>query len=74
MGRHIFVIEKVLLNFFTLPLILLFFIISSTIAPKNKSKRSALFSECGGAYERLLWYGWVWGWEGKNHSILITKN
>ncbi len=31
--------------------------ISSTIAPKNKSKRRALLSECGGAYERLLWYG-----------------
>ncbi len=42
-----------------------FFFISSTSAPKNKSKRRALFSECGVAYERLLWDGWVWGWEGK---------
>ncbi len=33
------------------------FLISSTSAPKNKSKHGALFSECGGAYERLLWYG-----------------
>ncbi len=45
MGTHIFVIEKVLLNFFTVPLIVLF--ISSTSAPKNKSKRRALFSEGG---------------------------
>ncbi len=28
--------------------------ISITSAPKNKSKRGALFSEWGGAYERLL--------------------
>ncbi len=56
MGRKIFVIEeKVLLNFFTVPLIYKKIIISSTITPK--SKRGALFSECGGAYERLLWYG-----------------
>ncbi len=41
---------------FTVPLFFFFFI-SSTRAPKNKSKRRALFSECGGAYERLLWYG-----------------
>ncbi len=55
MGRLILAIdEKVLLNFFTVPLI--FFLISSTRAPKNKSKHRALFSECGGAYERLLWY------------------
>ncbi len=40
---------------------------------KNKSKRGALFSECGGAYERLLWYGWVRGWEGKNHSTHYKK-
>ncbi len=59
MGRHIFVIkEKVLLNFFTVLLILIFFI-SSASAPKNLSKRRALFSESGGAYERLLWYGCV---------------
>ncbi len=55
MGRLIFVIEEVLLIFFTVPLF--FFFISSTSAPKNKSKCRALFSECGGAYERLLWYG-----------------
>ncbi len=48
MGRHIFVIEeKVLQNFFTVTQIIIFFI-SSTSAPKNKSKRRALFSECGG--------------------------
>ncbi len=34
-----------LLFFFTVPLIFLFFI-SSTSAPKNKSKRRARFSEC----------------------------
>ncbi len=53
--------------FFTVPLI--FFFISSTIAPQNRSKRRALFSECGGAYERLLWDGWVWGWEGKKITV-----
>ncbi len=48
MGRHIFVIEKkVLQNFFTVTQIFYFFI-SSTSAPKNNSKRRALFSECGG--------------------------
>ncbi len=63
MGRLIFVVEeKVLLNYY--------FLISSTSAPKNKSKRRALFSESDSAYERLLLYGWVWGCEGKNHSIL----
>ncbi len=62
--------EKALLHFFTVPLIIFFiFFISSTSAPKNKSKRWALFSECGGAYEQLLWYGWVWGWEGKKKSL-----
>ncbi len=67
MGRLIFVIEQKVL--------LIFFFISSTCAPKNKSKRRALFSECGGAYERLLWYGWVWCWKifFLNHSILTTK-
>ncbi len=47
MGRHIFFIEeKVLLNFFyCAPNI--FVLISSTSAPKNKSKCRALFSECG---------------------------
>ncbi len=67
MGRLIFVIEQKVL--------LIFLFISSTCAPKNKSKRRALFSECGGAYERLLWYGWVWCWEifFLNHSILTTK-
>ncbi len=58
MGRLIFVVEeKVLLNYY--------FLISSTSAPKNKSKRRALFSESDSAYERLLLYGWVWGCEGK---------
>ncbi len=48
MGRHIFVIEeKVLLIFFTVTQIIIF-LISSTSAPKNSSKRRALFSECGG--------------------------
>ncbi len=62
MGRQIFSFEeKVLLIFFTVPLIVFFFFCTS--APKNKSKRGALFSECGSAYERLLWYGWVWGWK-----------
>ncbi len=55
MGRLIFVIEEKVLFFFTVPLI--YFLISSTRAPKNKSKCRALFSECDGAYERLLWYG-----------------
>ncbi len=56
MGRHIFVTEeKVLLNYFYCAPN--FFFISSTIAPQNKSKHRALFSECGGAYERLLWDG-----------------
>ncbi len=56
MGRLIFVIEqKVLLIFFYCAPI--FFKISSTSAPKNKSKCRALFSECGVAYERLLWDG-----------------
>ncbi len=46
MGRHIFVIEeKVLLNFFTVPLIIIIFLISSTGAPKNKMINRALFSE-----------------------------
>ncbi len=47
MGRNIFVLEeKVLLNF-TVPLIIIiYFFISSTSAPQNKSKRRALFSEC----------------------------
>ncbi len=59
MGRYILVIgEKVLLKcFYRAPNFLL---ISSTSAPKNQSKRGALFSECGGGYERLLLYGWVW--------------
>ncbi len=63
MGRQFFVIEeKVLMNSFLLyPYLFIF--TSSTSALKNKSKCRALFSECGGAYERLLWYGW--GWEGK---------
>ncbi len=54
MGRHIFVIEEnVLLNLFYCAPNLFVFFISSTSAPKNKSKRRAQFSECGGAYERL---------------------
>ncbi len=57
--------------FFTVPLICFF--ISSTSAPKNKSKRRALFSECAGAYERLLWYGWVWGWEGKKITVYTLQ-
>ncbi len=32
-------------------LLIFFFLISSTSAPKNKNKRRALFSECGGAYD-----------------------
>ncbi len=68
MGRLIFVIEDF---FFTVPLI--FFFISSTRAPKNKSKQRALFSECGGAYERLFWYGWAWGWEGKKSKYTHYK-
>ncbi len=47
---------------------LIIFFISSTSAPKNKSKRRALFSECG-AYERLLWCGWVWGWDGEKITV-----
>ncbi len=43
-----------LIFFYRAPIL---FNISSTRAPKNKSKRRAPFSECGGAYERLLWYG-----------------
>ncbi len=50
---------------------IIYFLISSTSAPKNSSKRRALFSECGG----------VRGCSGtdeagkeKNHSILTTKN
>ncbi len=50
-----------------------FFLICSTRAPKNKSKRRALFSECGGAYERLLWCGWVWGLEEKKIYIYNTQ-
>ncbi len=43
MGRLIFVIEeKVALNFFTVPLIIFFFFISSTSAPTNQSKRQNL--------------------------------
>ncbi len=45
------------------PLISNFFFIRSTIIPKNKSKRRALFSACGGAYERLLWYEYEAGKE-----------
>ncbi len=48
MGRHIFVIEKKVLQIvFTVTQFFLFFI-SSTSAPKNNSNRRALFSECGG--------------------------
>ncbi len=57
MGRLIFVIEQKVL--------LIFFLISSISAPKNKSKSRALFSECGVAYE---------AGKKKNHSILATKN
>ncbi len=62
MGR-LFFVEKVHL---------IFFFTSSTKAPKNKSKRGALFSECGGAYERLLRVS-MEKEKNKNHSILTTK-
>ncbi len=49
MGRHIFVIEeKVLLIFFFTVTQIYIFLIRCTSAPKNSSKRRALFSECGG--------------------------
>ncbi len=67
MGRQILVIEeKELLTFFYFAPKFFLFFISSTSAPKNKSKLRALFSDCGGAYERLL--------NEKSHSILNTKN
>ncbi len=68
MGRQIFVTEEKVLLIKLFSCAPNFFFICSTRAPKNKSKRRALFSECGGAYERLLWCGWVWGWEGKKKS------
>ncbi len=71
MGRHIFVIEeKVLLIFFTVTQIIIF-LISSTSAPKNSSKRRALFSECGGMRGCS---GTDEAGKEKNHSILTTKN
>ncbi len=73
MGRHIFVIEKkVLQNFFTVTQKKVFFI-SSTSAPKNNSKRRALFSECGGMRGCSGADEYEAGKE-KNHSILTTKN
>ncbi len=73
MGRHIFVIEKkVLQNFFYCdPKKIIF--ISSTSAPKNNSKRRALFSECGGMRGCSGADEYEAGKE-KNHSILTTKN
>ncbi len=71
MGRHIFVIEeKVLLIFFYCDP-KNFFLISSTSAPKNSSKRRALFSECGGMRGCS---GTDEAGKEKNHIILTTKN
>ncbi len=61
-----------LLNFFTVTQIIKQ-IISSTSAPKNKSKCRALFSECGGMRGCSGTDEYEAG-EGKNHSILTTKN
>ncbi len=48
MGRQIFVIEEnlLLIFFYYAPDYYILFLISSTSAPKNKSKHGALFSEC----------------------------
>ncbi len=56
--------------FFTVTQIIIF-LISSTSAPKNSSKRRALFSECGGMRDCS---GTDEAGKEKNHSILTTKN
>ncbi len=56
--------------FFTVTQIIIF-LISSTSAPKNSSKRRALFSECGGMRGCS---GTDEAGKKKNHSILTTKN
>ncbi len=67
--------EKMLWFFFTVPIFFIYiFLLAAQMLLKIKVSVERLFSECGGAYERLLWYGWAWGWEGNNHSILTTEN
>ncbi len=66
MGRLVFVIEEKVL--------LIIFLISSTRASKNKSKRRALFSECAVLMRGCSGTDEYKAGKEKNHSILTTKN